>query len=411
MAADGLQRVLRVECPDISAEVVELEEVPNGVKVILQDAVNIWEQEFIFDHREEGCLFELKQDDARYEDGVLTVVFKKVVKARIRIACIRLPDQDSCGHCELTTFTDTPDLESPRSATSSLGVRTVSSIDDFIPTTMNEVSFVAWIESCSSVLGPQCFLPGTVFPKADGSIVQVDELKAKDVLRGPTGEVAVSDVLEHTGRERDIVDITTRDFVMSVTADHRMFVRCQNGREPKQADRFFSGELLCTSRGDVPVTITNRRVDTPVFEVTLSGERSLHMSNSVAQFAYCSGSCAGVPYDPSEYTEFRFKGPICETLTKTSIQQWLLDLPSSGFQIGSLDLQFWTSRPLAVWVRNDQAQEFFCYVDAYLRVRTLREAGHPGQSRIYRQNNVTNPLQVFRPWPPKSISQEIHQSA
>ncbi|CAE7838024.1 unnamed protein product [Symbiodinium microadriaticum] len=93
----GTSRIIRIECPGVTEEDVEWEELPNGVKIsvdkkrpIDEHAVQpvqpirqhhgVWEQEFSFDYCEGR--FELSPEEATFENGVLTVVLKKAAQPR-----------------------------------------------------------------------------------------------------------------------------------------------------------------------------------------------------------------------------------------------------------------------------------------------------------------------------------------
>ena len=93
----GTSRIIRIECPGVTEEDVEWEELPNGVKIsvdkkrpIDEHAVQpvqpvrqhhgVWEQEFSFDYSEGR--FELSPEEATFENGVLTVVLKKAAQPR-----------------------------------------------------------------------------------------------------------------------------------------------------------------------------------------------------------------------------------------------------------------------------------------------------------------------------------------
>ena len=93
----GTSRIIRIECPGVTEEDVEWEELPNGVKIsvdkkrpIDEHAVQpvqpirqhhgVWEQEFSFDYSEGR--FELSPEEATFENGVLTVVLKNAQPRR-----------------------------------------------------------------------------------------------------------------------------------------------------------------------------------------------------------------------------------------------------------------------------------------------------------------------------------------
>jgi len=93
-----IRRYIKVECPGVSLEDVEIAELPNGVKIIIekQKAIDemavhpvlpirqhhgVWEREFLFeasDGRFEVC----DPGEFSLEDGVLTVVLKRALQVR-----------------------------------------------------------------------------------------------------------------------------------------------------------------------------------------------------------------------------------------------------------------------------------------------------------------------------------------
>eukprot|EP00435_Cladocopium_sp_Y103_P026848 s1653_g6.t1 len=93
----GLQRTIRIECPGVVDDDIEYEELANGVKVTInkkppieEHAVQpvepirqhhgVWERDFLFDPTEGR--FELCDDEATLENGVLTMVLKKAMQPR-----------------------------------------------------------------------------------------------------------------------------------------------------------------------------------------------------------------------------------------------------------------------------------------------------------------------------------------
>ena len=93
----GTLRQIRIECPGVTEDDVEWEELPNGVKIsidkkrpINEHAVHpvepirqhhgVWEREFDFDHSDGR--FEFCPDEFDLENGVLTVTLKKSAQPR-----------------------------------------------------------------------------------------------------------------------------------------------------------------------------------------------------------------------------------------------------------------------------------------------------------------------------------------
>ena len=93
----GTMRLIRIECPGVTGDDLNGEELPNGVKIrvekkppIDEAAVQpvqpirqhhgVWEQEFVFDYTEGR--FDLCPDDATLENGVLIVALRKASQPR-----------------------------------------------------------------------------------------------------------------------------------------------------------------------------------------------------------------------------------------------------------------------------------------------------------------------------------------
>ncbi|CAK9048090.1 unnamed protein product [Durusdinium trenchii] len=93
----GIQRYIRVECPGVVDDDIQWEELPNGVKITInkkppieEHSVHpvqpirqhhgVWEREFLFDHSDGR--FELCEEEAELEAGVLTMVLRKTLQPR-----------------------------------------------------------------------------------------------------------------------------------------------------------------------------------------------------------------------------------------------------------------------------------------------------------------------------------------
>ncbi|CAK9059423.1 Uncharacterized protein SCF082_LOCUS31486 [Durusdinium trenchii] len=93
----GIQRFIRIECPGVVDDDIEWEELPNGVKITINKKPpieehsvqpvepirqhhGVWEREFLFDHSDGR--FELCEEEAELEAGVLTMVLRKTLQPR-----------------------------------------------------------------------------------------------------------------------------------------------------------------------------------------------------------------------------------------------------------------------------------------------------------------------------------------
>ena len=93
----GTMRLIRIECPGVTEDDLDWEELPNGVKISIdkkrpideatvqpvqpiRQHHGVWEQDFLFDYSEGR--FELCPDDAALENGVLIVPLRKAHQPR-----------------------------------------------------------------------------------------------------------------------------------------------------------------------------------------------------------------------------------------------------------------------------------------------------------------------------------------
>merc|ERR1712232_112690 len=84
------KRHIRISCPGLSEDAVDIQRVPNGVHVIITESdVDgdchrsfglksriLFDKEFHYDHRVFGCL-NLCEDECSFNDGVLNLVLKR----------------------------------------------------------------------------------------------------------------------------------------------------------------------------------------------------------------------------------------------------------------------------------------------------------------------------------------------
>lgn len=87
-ALDG-GRCIRIECPGVEAERIELEPLPNGVSVRintshLSSSQQEFEQKFRFNDDEEGIL-EFRHEEVSYENGVLLLVLRPLACQKMKL--------------------------------------------------------------------------------------------------------------------------------------------------------------------------------------------------------------------------------------------------------------------------------------------------------------------------------------
>lgn len=206
---------------------------------------------------------------------------------------------------------------------------------------------------------PQCFLPQTCFLKASSSFAQVENLCVGEILYGPRGAVSVEGVKKLDSCLRRIVILEFRtarcSFRVAVNDDHRMRlphnVYCS-------AQDLTRNRSLCTTEGDLPIqSIEHVYADTPVYAITLVGDRSVFMSMpSVENTAMVAAF--GAPHQLQVgWVEFRFKGAICNgwNAGRGSAEAWVMGIR----QLRDLPIQFLASAPYSVFVRREHADNFY----------------------------------------------------
>jgi len=238
-----------------------------------------------------------------------------------------------------------------------------------------ESAWTMYTETCAA--GPKCPLPGTQFLKADGSPVLVDALHPGDELQGPAGLATVEANIPHANNNRSIVLLRIRlesnTLEIRVTHDHRLAL--QHGAYRKACD-CRRGDVICTSEGEFPVSDVNLYHElTPVFEVTIVSDHSVYMTMGVCVGMVAAfGAAQKVPYDHAELVEFRFKGPICNTMGLA--ETWLREAGHGRFN--NFGLKFWATRGFAVWAPRDRADAFWIAVSELLHTE-------PKGSKLQRQ--------------------------
>jgi len=254
MSGDGMARHIRIECPGVDGESIDLESLPNGVLVKMQRTcrqgcrVGEWtafEREFNYDHRTEGR-FDLRMDECVLENGVLQLVLKKTPPQRMKLRSLLSPLAPVAEAC------DTP----PQSAAAS-DVEASVPLYDMCSLTLQSSQWVHVAEQSAPQLQEtdsvktlamsapaaiplhQCLMIGSRLLSQDGSLVQARELHPGDKLRSVRSEngqfifseVAVKAMRELPMRERDTVLVmlalrdTDNHVTLEVTADHAVVAR------------------------------------------------------------------------------------------------------------------------------------------------------------------------------------------
>jgi len=110
------KRHIRISCPGLSEDAVDIQRVPNGVHVIITESdVDgdchrsfglksriLFDKEFHYDHRVFGCL-NLCEDECSFNDGVLNLVLKRSQPERLML---------SIAKCKIPATRSTTNLKS-----------------------------------------------------------------------------------------------------------------------------------------------------------------------------------------------------------------------------------------------------------------------------------------------------------
>lgn len=126
---------------------------------------------------------------------------------------------------------------------------------------------------------PQCFLPGTLFQRADtGQLVRVDRVRSGDQLIGPDGNATVASLENVQQLDRDVVDLQFAGGVVSVTKDHRVLILHNAQIQERAAGDLRNGGRLWTgSPSGSAFTTRFRVVSTAVFFVSFSEDLSVYI--------------------------------------------------------------------------------------------------------------------------------------
>lgn len=206
----------------------------------------------------------------------------------------------------------------------------------------------------------KCFLPKTQFVNVDGVATYVADLSPGDEVQGPGPPARIESITRHEEIIRVVIEFSVvcngTTVALRVTHAHRMAVP---NFAHQTAEDLMEGDWLCTSEGELKIlAIGSAFEETSVFEVSFAEDRPAYMAICIDQgiigvMAAVYGSEQDVPYDSSEFAEFRLRGQIYDSMGKP--EQWF---ERHGL-IVKFELKFWASQVLAVWVPKQLADLFF----------------------------------------------------
>lgn len=214
----------------------------------------------------------------------------------------------------------------------------------------------SWTRSICTETNAKCLLPGTRFLRADGVSVCVEALRLGDELQGPAKCARVENCIPHATNVRQIVSLTAQlgvtRLLVKLTHDHRML--CGQFGEHKRAHEICEGDLLWTSEGVAEVILTSTSPEnTQVYEVILAEDRPVYLTFQLGlqERVVALGSQQKIPYSPTEFVEFRFKGSLCQL--RQTAEAWLCN------SVDKFGLRFWFTCRFAVWVPKSHADAFW----------------------------------------------------
>jgi len=276
---------IRIECPGTAVEDFRIQSNPNWVHVrVIENTLTTgaattttshrgFDRTFTFDYQKEGW-FELRQDETRYENGVLLMVLRSFkphqMSFRSEVARAALGTVEPCQYLMSLTPPQT-DVDADSAAswlhvsdgspqTGSLQLRSTGGA----PSSSQEEA-----EGCS--LPIKCYLPGTAFKNPEGGLLLVENLKQGQavVLTNKT-EALVTSVSQHPWRKRapyDIRTLVTSQGSFEVSASHRIAVP---GGEKLACNLKIGDRVLVGSKEQQLLNVCPKKVRTPLYEVSFN---------------------------------------------------------------------------------------------------------------------------------------------
>jgi len=116
---------------------------------------------------------------------------------------------------------------------------------------------------------PKCFVPGTRFRGANGTLTNVENLEKHEMLLGHDGtRVEVVDVKRHAVDERAIVQLTRESGEqIIITADHRVVVLRKGEQQTIRAGYLREVDTILFTNGEKRVSKRSWKESVPVFQV------------------------------------------------------------------------------------------------------------------------------------------------
>lgn len=110
------------------------------------------------------------------------------------------------------------------------------------------------VANVASVAPQRCFLAGALFKIPDNCYVPAARLQKDGFIYGASGELLqVVAVHVHPERNEELVELSTADAVLTVTATHRVVVERAHGKQTLQARSLRPGESVFCSGDRVAV--------------------------------------------------------------------------------------------------------------------------------------------------------------
>lgn len=259
---DGVRtRYILIECPGVSEAEIEIEALPNGVGLHIDEASetssglparSAFNREFCFADREDGR-FELRMDECRLDDGVLYLVLKRMPRQKLKLRSFNgsatkqtilepVPEASEIARRSMSSHRAVSESEEDggssvissdwvpvpsriRAAASADAAAEVSvpaasnganpsntRLSTFAATEAMSCSSEASVTAPVSISSCQCFVLSAQVLMADGALAPMAGLQAGDRLRSAVkdaeglsfAEVSVKALRRLPGRDRDI---------------------------------------------------------------------------------------------------------------------------------------------------------------------------------------------------------------
>lgn len=142
-----------------------------------------------------------------------------------------------------------------------------------------------------------CYLPTALFELLTGMFARPDQLGVGTYVLGAAGDrVRVAAIVRHPEQERELVQLTTRDAIQIVTADHPVMVPRGKSSQPQAvpAESLKRGHrVYCSGFNEHPLTeVKHFSVCTVVYQITFEPNVPVESFNVPLERILTKGHCS-----------------------------------------------------------------------------------------------------------------------